>query len=150
MAVPPQAGPTGAPGGEKAGASSRIETLKKRSEFLATRKGARWATPHFVLEALKRAPQPSATQSSARFGFTVSKKVGGAVERNRIKRRLKAAVAQTQGQHARAGLDYVLIARRPALAAPFASLLADLVTALGRVSSGKPQGARGARSGAKA
>lgn len=150
MAVPPQAGPTGAPGGKKAGASSRIETLKKRSEFLATRKGARWATPHFVLEALKRAPLPGAAQDGARFGFTVSKKVGGAVVRNRIKRRLRAAVAQAQGAYARSDLDYVLIARRPALEAPFAALLADLVMALGRVSSGKPQGARGARSGAKA
>ena len=88
MAVPPQAGPTGAPGGEKARASSRIETLKKRSEFLATRKGARWATPLFVLEALKRAPPSEIAPAKPRFGFTVSKKVGGAVERNRIKRRL--------------------------------------------------------------
>jgi ribonuclease P protein component len=121
-----------------------IVTLKKRPEFLAARKGARWATPHFVVEALKRdssSQQPDLR--GPRFGFTVSKQVGGAVERNRIKRRLRAAVAQLQAAHAVPMFDYVLIARRPALDAPFAALLSDLATALERVS--RERETRGAR-----
>ncbi|RTL65090.1 MAG: ribonuclease P protein component [Hyphomicrobiales bacterium] len=113
----------------------RIDTLKRRAEFLATRNGARWATPFFALEAIKRGPEAT---EGARFGFTVSKKVGGAVERNRIKRRLKEAVAQVQASAARAGFDYVLIARRPALDATFDALVAELAKAIGRVNTQKP------------
>lgn len=118
---------------------ARIDTLKKRSEFLAARKGARWATRHFVLEALERSPIASEPPSGARFGFTVSKQVGGAVERNRIKRRLRAAVQQTSPKHAQSGFDYVLIARRPALEAEFSTLVSDLVTAYMRVHTGARQ-----------
>jgi len=148
MAAPPQAGPTRAPGGETARVSriaTRFTTLKKRPEFLAARKGGRWATPLLVVEAVKRPdaaqsgqPDDRAAKTAAglgmapRFGFTVSKQVGGAVERNRIKRRLRAAVAQLQTSHAAPLFDYVLIARRPALEAPFETLLADLAVALER------------------
>lgn len=139
MATPPERGSTRPPGGETAAAGARggIYTLKKRAEFLAARKGARWATPHFVVEALRRAPAPVPTVRGPRFGFTVSKKVGGAVERNRIKRRLKAAVQGVQATHARADFDYVVIARRPALEADFARLVSDLETALARVHSAR-------------
>ena len=50
-----------------------------------------------------------------RFGFTITQQVGKAVERNRIRRRLKAAVRDVGPDHARREFDYVLIARRPAL-----------------------------------
>ncbi len=146
MAAPPQAGPTRAPGGQAAradqaaqqavrGGAKRIVTLKSRPEFLAARKGARWACPLFVVEALKR-PAPGAQErhEGPRFGFTVSKQNGNAVARNRIKRRFRAAVAQVQGRCARPHFDYVLIARRPALDAPFEALLAELATGLERVS----------------
>ncbi len=118
-----------------------VTTLRKRAEFLATRKGARWACPLFVLEAIKR-PDASAEQT-ARFGFTVSKKVGGAVERNRIKRRLRAAVSQLQAQWARPDFDYVLIARRPALDTPFQTITRDLATAIQRVNTQRPASASG-------
>jgi ribonuclease P protein component len=105
----------------------RLATLKRRPEFQRVRKGARWATPAFVLEAKQRA---APAEGQARFGFTVTRQIGGAVERNRIKRRLKAAVRGLQTQHARADFDYVLIARRPALDCAFAALLTDLAKAL--------------------
>ena len=95
------------------------------------RGGARWATAAFVLEARRRDDQEQAAQP--RFGFTVSKQVGGAVERNRIRRRLKAAVSGILPDHARCDFDYVLIARRPALDAAFPALVSDLVAALKRV-----------------
>lgn len=121
---------------------ARIDTLKRRSEFLSARKGARWATRHFVMEALERAPATAIPSAGPRFGFTVSKQVGGAVQRNRIKRRLRAAVQHTSSEHARSGFDYVLIARRPALDADFAILISDLVAAYARVHSGTRPAAR--------
>ena len=121
--------------------TARVETLKRRSEFLRIRKGARSATPWFVLEAKRRgSDREDAGADAPRFGFTVSKKVGKAVERNRIKRRLKAAVRDVVCDHSRGDFDYVLIARRAALDARFAALVSDLIQALKRVhvAPGKP------------
>jgi ribonuclease P protein component len=87
------------------------------------------------LEARRR----SGEAEGARFGFTVSKQVGGAVERNRIRRRLKAAVRDVLADRARPDYDYVLIARRPALDTDFAALVADLVNALKRVHASRMQ-----------
>jgi ribonuclease P protein component len=115
----------------------RLATLKRRPEFLRVRGGARWATPGFVLEGKRR--DTRASRETARFGFTVSKRVGGAVERNRIRRRLKAAVRGILPDHMRRDFDYVLIARRPALDAAFAALVADLIEALQRVHARKPR-----------
>lgn len=107
-----------------------IETLKKRAEFLRLRGGARFATPSFVLET-----RPAAAGASAqiRFGYTVTKKLGGAVVRNRIRRRLKAAVGLIAPSLARAGYDYVLVARPAAYDRVFAELKKDLERALQRV-----------------
>lgn len=166
MAASPQASPSGPPGGGPGGgseaggghgrpsalsgsqtrASARVDTLKKRAEFLSVRQGSRYATANFVLEARCRTGSASAgasaTPGGPRFGFTVSKKVGGAVDRNRIKRRLRAVVAQLQGAHARPDFDYVIIARKPALDAPFPQLLADFGTAMDRVVSKRPPKAK--------
>jgi len=150
MAAPPQAGPSRAPGGQaaKAGAAHRgvtpIVTLKTRPEFLAARKGARWACPLFVIEALKRpaTDAPAQPLQGPRFGFTVSKQNGNAVARNRIKRRLRAAVAHMQGHCAHPQFDYVLIARPLVLDAPFETLLAELSKGLDRVSQDRKPGQR--------
>jgi ribonuclease P protein component len=118
----------------------RLATLKRRAEFLRLRNGARCATTAFVLEGKRRAERGEGTMiDQPRFGFTVSKKVGGAVERNRIKRRLRAAVRDVMRGHARPDFDYVLIARRPALDAGYGALVADLVRALGRVHAAPAQ-----------
>jgi ribonuclease P protein component len=118
--------------------ASRLTTLKRRAEFLRIRKGARCALAAFVLEAKRRADGGLA--GGARFGFTVSKQVGGAVERNRIRRRLKAAVRDLANEHTQRDFDYVLIARRPALDCDFAALVADLVKAFARVHAGPATG----------
>ena len=126
-----------------------LETLKKRAECLRLRGGARFATPSFVLEtrprerAGSRAPKSQGTQSqgpselmpfgAARFGFTVTKKLGGAVVRNRIRRRLKAAVALVAPKLAHKEHDYVLVARLAALDREFADIKKDLERALHRV-----------------
>jgi ribonuclease P protein component len=113
-----------------------LRTLKRRAEFLRVRKGARCATASFVLEAKPRSGEagPSAAnESEARFGFTVTRQVGKAVERNRIRRRLRAAVREVGAGHAKCEFDYVLIARRPALTSDFGALRSDLVKAFERV-----------------
>lgn len=119
--------------------------MKRRSEFLRVRKGARWAGTLFVLEAKPRSGEaekiaPEARETSARFGFTVTRQVGKAVERNRIRRRLKAAVRELGADHAKAEVDYVLIARRPALTSEFAAIRTDLVKAFERVNRAAAKG----------
>jgi ribonuclease P protein component len=108
-----------------------LATLKRRREFQRVRNGTRWATPAFVLEGKRR--DAPALADAPRFGFTVSRQVGSAVERNRIRRRLKAAVRGILPDHTRPDFDYVLIARRPALDTGFAALVSDIIEALQRV-----------------
>ena len=115
-----------------------VATLKKRSEFLRLRGGARFATPSFVVETRPRSPDtagptPNDAANAPRFGFTVTKKLGGAVVRNRIRRRLKAVVGLVAPDLAHADHDYVLVARLAALDRTFTDLKKDLERALQRV-----------------
>jgi ribonuclease P protein component len=77
-----------------------------------------------------------------RVGFTVSRKVGNAIRRNRARRRLRAVVAEVLPEHGRAGCDYVLIGRAGTLDRSYADLVADLRTALARIGT---TGSRGNR-----
>jgi ribonuclease P protein component len=86
--------------------------------------------------------EPEAAASPPRFGFTVTKALGGAVERNRIRRRLKAAVTAVAKDAACAGHDYVLIARRAARDCPFELLKKDLERAFHRVHHAQEKRAR--------
>src|SRR5882724_9759782 len=91
------------------GFTTGVTTLKKRAQYLRVRKGARCATPAFVLEAKARSHEDRASPAGEpRFGFTVTRQVGKAVERNRIRRRLKAAVRDVGPDHAKGEFDYVL------------------------------------------
>lgn len=109
-----------------------LVTLKKRPEFLRIRGGMRWSSPSFVLETRPR-PEPSCPSPGPRFGFTITKQIGTAVDRNRIRRRLKAALEQLAPGSARPGFDYVVIARGPSLGQPFVDLKKELEDALHRV-----------------
>ncbi len=102
--------------------------LKRRVEFLrVTAGGRRAATPGLVLQALARGDQ-----GPARLGFTVTKKVGGAVVRNRTRRRLRAAARLVLAERPVAGADLVLIGREATRGRRFALLLDDLRRALDR------------------
>jgi len=92
--------------------------LTKRSEFLAARRGERRRGPYFLLEVLDRGDP----DQPPRVGFTVTKRQGNSVERNRMRRRLKEAVRLTAGFDMKPGHDYVVVARRDALHAPFSAL----------------------------
>ena len=106
-----------------------LTTIKERADFLRVRGGAKWNTPGFLIEA-KEARDPS---GPPRFGFTVTKKLGNAVIRNRMRRRLKEAVRKAQIRLARQGYDYVIVARPLALDLPFERLVADVEAGLKRV-----------------
>ena len=103
--------------------------MRKRADFLRAQKGRRQSTPGLTLETCL-SPPAKAVPRAARIGYTASKKVGGAVERNRAKRRLRAAAAATLPLLAREGHDYVLIARTATLSRRFAELIRDLSKAL--------------------
>ena len=89
----------------------------------------RRVTPGVTLEVCA-SPQTILTENSLRVGYTASKKIGGAVVRNRAKRRLRAAAAAVLPLSGLPGTDYVLVARRDTATRPFDSLVQDLAQAL--------------------
>ena len=106
----------------------RVATLRKRAEFQRVRGGPRIARPAFLLTAAR-----GGDPNTVRFGLTITKKIGQAVERNRIRRRLRAAIRTLDPEILEAGADYVLIARRAALSQPFCRLVGDLRSSIGRI-----------------
>jgi ribonuclease P protein component len=102
-----------------------LDRLLSRKEYLAVAKGKRLGRPAFLLQVLDRN-----AEGPARFGFTVTKKIGNAVVRNRVRRRLKEAVRLIGRSAARPGTDYVLVGRSGALHRSFDRILADLAGAL--------------------
>src|SRR4051812_7774012 len=114
-----------------------MERLKQRADFLAAAAGARAPGPSFVLQVRLRGDS-----APSRVGFTVSKKVGNAVERNRVRRRLREVVRLSAEMAQEAGHDYVLIGRRAALQTDFDRLTAEFAGALKRVHGRRGQSQR--------
>ncbi|MBO6818264.1 MAG: ribonuclease P protein component [Thalassospira sp.] len=121
-----------------------VERLKKRAEFLrvaGTRR--KWVTQGLILQG---APRPGIKPDTeyagedrlVRVGFTVTKKVGKAVVRNRVRRRLRAVAEQLMSEHALPGWDYVVIGRAQTIDRPFDKLIDDMRFALRRVPDAKP------------
>jgi ribonuclease P protein component len=115
-----------------------IGRLKTRAEFLHVRGGARFTAPSLVLQARPRLDGDTKDGEVARFGFTATKGLGGAVVRNRARRRLKEAVRVAGPNHAMAGYDYVLIAREGTVQRRFTELIKDLERALAKVHEPSP------------
>ena len=101
---------------------SAVGRLKSRPQFLFVREGEKRKGPLFLLEVRDR----QMPDEQPRVGFTVTKKHGNAVERNRMRRRLKEAVRLSAGFAMEPGHDYVVVARRDVLSASFQSLQAGL------------------------
>src|SRR5918997_2941345 len=87
--------------------AQRLVTLRKRADFLAANAGKRASGPGFVLMVRDRADGDPAK----RVGFTVTKKIGGAVVRNRMKRRLRALAREIFPARGMVGADHVMIGR---------------------------------------
>ncbi len=116
-----------------------LVTIKKRKDFLRlTQHGHKFVTSSFIMLMLPEDSQ-SAGVEGMRIGYTVTKKMGNAVVRNRIKRRFREAASQVMPQKAKPGHVYVLIARHSALQCPFSTLLRDLDFALTRIGRVKPK-----------
>lgn len=111
-----------------------IETLLKRSDFLAASRARYRATPAFVLQGRARRDGEDVPADLIRVGYTCSKKVGNAVARNRAKRRLRALARAVLATKGTPGWDYVLVGRRDETAArDFAQLEIDLLGALSKL-----------------
>ena len=107
-----------------------IARLKRRAEFLAVAgSGIKAVAPGVVLQA--RARPEGEVGHAVRVGFTATRKLGGAVIRNRARRRLKEAAREALPLAGRPGCDYVLIARAGTIERPYRLLVADLTTTLG-------------------
>ena len=116
-----------------------VETIRKRADFLAANRGLRVARPGFVLLA-----HPNGGRGK-RFGITVTKKIGNAVVRNRMKRRFRELL---RAQLPTAGLpdtDHVLIGRDGGVERDFAKMGDELAEALRRAAAGKGDPPRGRR-----
>ena len=109
--------------------AQRLVTLRKRADFLAANAGNRAATPGFVLLVRDRGDRDPAI----RVGFTVTKKIGGAVVRNRMKRRFRALARELMPIEGVAGADHVMIGRASGIERDYQLLRSDLSGALRRV-----------------
>jgi len=124
-----KSGPAGEPPGR----------LTKRAEFQRVARGRRSPAPTFTLQSRRREEADGGAIRGARVGLTVSKSVGGAVERNRVRRRLKEALRAAAPLEAETDHDYVLVARREALGSRFAALVDDVRHAFRAARRGKAE-----------
>jgi len=110
-----------------------LRTLTRRPDFLLANNGRRAAQPGFVLLVRPR----DDADATMRVGFTVTKKIGNAVVRNRMKRRLRALARELLPVRGVVGADHVLIGRQGGVERPFNQLRCELVRALDRAASGR-------------
>ncbi len=110
---------------------AHVDKLRKRRDFLAAAKAERAGVASFLLQGRNRRDD-----DDVRLGFTVTKKVGNAVVRNRIRRRMREAARVVMPGTGRPGYDYVMVARPHALRAPYPDLVRDLERALMRLHGG--------------
>jgi ribonuclease P protein component len=103
--------------------------IKKRSDFLAANRGKRYATPGFVLLVSDRRDE----DPEIRLGITITKKVGNAVVRNRMRRRFRELAREMLANKGKAGADHVFIGRDGGIEKDFAELRADMARALDKL-----------------
>ena len=106
--------------------AQRLTNLRKRADFLAANGGKRTTTPGFILLVRDRKDADPAI----RVGFTVTKKIGGAVVRNRMKRRFRALAREIVPAKGFAGSDHVMIGRARGIERDFSLLRNELASAL--------------------
>jgi len=118
----------------------QLRRLKKRKDFLAVRNGARSHARSFTLQARKRLQDntQNTPENAVRIGFTVTKKTGNSVVRNRIRRRLREVVRLNATSCVQPNHDYVLIAREAALHSSFPALVREFQKNMANVSKKSP------------
>jgi ribonuclease P protein component len=115
----------------------KVSRLIKRADFLRLARGRKFVAGGLVLQVAKT-PEHGG-DNEVRLGFTVTKKIGNAVVRNRAKRRLREVARAVLPLYGTPGHDYVLIGRDATLTRPFTSLIDDLKQALRKVHGGRPK-----------
>ncbi|MBV6633717.1 MAG: ribonuclease P protein component [Alphaproteobacteria bacterium] len=129
------------------GRTYHLKTLKRRADFVRlNRRGKRAAMPGLVLQAARSIspdsePADNGSDPVIRVGFTATKKLGGAVVRNRVKRRLRAVASDVLPVLAKPGHDFVLIGRPASLTRAYTDLHDDLVRALDKLGARSDQAA---------
>lgn len=113
--------------------TTALARMTRRPDYLRAARGRKAVTRGFVLQSYRRPPDDLVASDAPRVGFTVSRKVGDAVVRNRVRRRLKEAMRAVGPRAARTGHDYVMVGRHGAIALPFRDLLGDLERAFRKV-----------------
>jgi ribonuclease P protein component len=106
--------------------ADHVGRLTKRPDFVAAASGRRFHTERMTVQGRMRGDDTH----GLRVGLTVTKKVGHATERNRIKRRLRTAVQLAAAEYLDARTDVVVIGRRDILTADYRLLIDDLRRAL--------------------
>ncbi|MBV9290614.1 MAG: ribonuclease P protein component [Hyphomicrobiales bacterium] len=122
-------------------ASAAFGRLTRRADFQRVSRGRRKSSAAFVLQSAPR-EDGGPGEPKPRVGFTVTRKVGGAVARNRIRRRLREALKAALPLETESDCDYVLMARREALSRDFAELVDDMRNAF-RAAARDRRGSRG-------
>lgn len=113
-----------------------MDRLLARRDFLAAAKAPAASTPGIVVQARKRAD----ASGLPRVGFTCTKRLGNAVKRNRIRRRIKEAARLTLPAIAQPAHDYVLIGRSAAETRGFEQLCKDIISAISKLHAGPVSG----------
>lgn len=114
-----------------------LATIKNRRDFLALNASrTKYVASAFILVAKERGSDHP-IQGISRIGYTVTKKMGNAVARNRIKRRLREAARKAAAERMQANFDYVLISRPAALSCDFSALIRELEIAFSRIHANK-------------
>ena len=123
-----------------------IARLTRRADYLAANGGLRAPTPGFILLVRPRGD----ADPTIRLGITVSRRVGGAVVRNRMKRRFRALLRELLPEQGVAGADHVLIGRERGIERDFVLLREELSAALAKAAAGKGDPPRSSRRGRSA
>ena len=103
-----------------------LKTIKKRVDFLKVSKsGKKIFTKGFILQKYKRSMDSE--KDTIRIGFTITKKIGGAVIRNKIKRRFRAIIREIFTKYLKKNYDYVIIANKKSLIMDYKELKIDVI-----------------------
>jgi len=104
------------------------------------RQGKKWVTNGLIVQARQRQKGENpddGNEDAVRVGFTVTKKVGNAVIRNRVRRRLKAVAAEVLPKRVRGGQDLVIIGRMATIKRTYTALIKDLESAIRKLNGGE-------------
>tara|TARA_B100001123_G_C15340014_1_gene1034460 strand:- start:2078 stop:2410 length:333 start_codon:yes stop_codon:yes gene_type:complete len=105
-----------------------LKTIKKRIDFIEiSKKGKRIFTKGFILQKYKRNLSSKENFDDVRVGYTITKKVGGAVIRNKIKRRFKAIMKEILDNYLKKNYDYVIVANKKSLLMKYKELKNDFI-----------------------